>query len=267
MSLAAGGARLAFARGPQRTDLVAAAARSPTRLLTPRNHGHARWVYTSSFGGGLVSGDEARYDLDVGAGATAVLLTQASTKVYRSPRPASQTVRATVGAGACLAILPDPVVCFAGARFCADASIRLGEGASLVWLEVLGAGRVARGERWAFDSYASRLRVEQGGALLAHEATELDDRAGPLGSRFGAMNLVGTLLVAGPAGETLGPDLRAASTTPRRGASVVAQASTRDGVTVLRFAAERTEDGQRLVARALAALPPLLGDDPFARRA
>ena len=31
--------------------------RVPLRLLTPANHGHAAWVYTSSYGGGLVDGD------------------------------------------------------------------------------------------------------------------------------------------------------------------------------------------------------------------
>src|SRR5687768_3060300 len=53
----AGDARLGFERVGNRTVVRTALAHSPLRLLTPRNHGHAAWVYTSSLGGGLVDGD------------------------------------------------------------------------------------------------------------------------------------------------------------------------------------------------------------------
>lgn len=42
----------------------------------------AAWVYVIGFGGGLVSGDCIRVRASVGEGATAVVTTQASTKVY-----------------------------------------------------------------------------------------------------------------------------------------------------------------------------------------
>src|SRR5436853_599048 len=89
----------------------------PLRLLTPQNHGHAAWAYTSSLGGGFVDGDEVRLDVRVRPGAAALLATQGATRVYRSPRGCSSETRAEVEGGWLLALIPDPTVCFAGARF------------------------------------------------------------------------------------------------------------------------------------------------------
>src|SRR5207245_10808543 len=51
---------LAFERAGTATALRRAYAESPLRLLTPRNHGNAAWVYTSTLGGGLLDGDGVR---------------------------------------------------------------------------------------------------------------------------------------------------------------------------------------------------------------
>src|SRR5690349_4466504 len=113
---APGEAILEVARGEARSVVLRAAARSPLRLLLPRNHGDAIWAYQSSLGGGLVDGDDVTLRVRVGAGAAALVATQASTKVYRSPRGCRQRVDAEVGDGGLLVLLPDPVVCYAGAR-------------------------------------------------------------------------------------------------------------------------------------------------------
>jgi urease accessory protein len=96
-----------------RTVVTHAYATSPLRLLMPANPGDAAWVYTSSFGGGLVDGDRLVVDADVGLGASVFLSTQASTKVYRSPGGTSTELHARVAGGALLVVAPDPVVCFA----------------------------------------------------------------------------------------------------------------------------------------------------------
>ena len=43
----------------------------------------SQWLYTITFGGGLVEGDNITLDVDVGEDCTVVVTTQASTKVYR----------------------------------------------------------------------------------------------------------------------------------------------------------------------------------------
>src|SRR5437868_14626226 len=148
---APGRAHLRVVRSGRRTVVTGAYATSPLRLLMPRNHGHAAWIYTSSFGGGLVDGDRIVTDIDVGAGASVFLSTQASTKIYRSPAGTSAETQARVAAGGLPVIAPDPVVCFSAARYCQTQAVTLDEHAGLVLLDWISCGRHAAGERWAFN--------------------------------------------------------------------------------------------------------------------
>ena len=77
-------ARISFRRVGSRTVIESALATAPLRLLTPRNHGSAAWVYTSTLGGGLVDGDRLRLRVRAGRGATALLASQGHNRVYPS---------------------------------------------------------------------------------------------------------------------------------------------------------------------------------------
>jgi urease accessory protein len=106
----------------------------PLRLLTPRNHGHAAWAYLSSLGGGFVDGDSVRLDLRVDRGAAAFVSTQGATRVYRSPHGCASETTAEVAKDALLALVPDPTVCFAGARFRSRCFFDIARGGSRVFL-------------------------------------------------------------------------------------------------------------------------------------
>ncbi len=149
ISGAAGRGRLRIVPGARAGRSVAteAFATSPLRLLLPANHGRAAWVYTSSFGGGLVDGDAIAIDLDVEGRAAAFLSTQASTKVYRSTRGTSAGLRARVGEEALLVVAPDPVVCFAASRYRQRQEFELAGNATLVAIDWMSAGRWAAEER------------------------------------------------------------------------------------------------------------------------
>src|SRR5690242_8834798 len=96
-----------------RTVLVSARADSPLRLIRPTFPGmRGAAVCMVTFGGGLVDGDDVALDLVVEAGATLLVFTQASTKVFRGA--SSQRVSAHVDGR--LVLLPDPVAAFAEAR-------------------------------------------------------------------------------------------------------------------------------------------------------
>src|SRR5437667_8725834 len=94
--LVAGTARMVFSRSGERTVLERVFASSPVKLFSSRSVGAACWVYSATLGGGLVGGDAVSMTIHVGAGACALLATQASTKVYRSLRRASQHVAAAI---------------------------------------------------------------------------------------------------------------------------------------------------------------------------
>ena len=262
-------ARLSFRRVGASTVIDSAFATSPLRVLMPRNHGRAAWAYTSTLGGGLVDGDAIRLRVRVGAGAAAALLSQGENRVYRSPAGCRSELVVDVEEGGLFALLPDATVCFAGASYEQKTELRLAPGAAAVAVDVLAAGRSARGERWAFRRYGGELSVRSGDRLLVRERLLLDPDHGPLAERLGRFDALCTVLLAGDAlrGEraALARRIQAAPLPARAG--LVEQANeVGDGALVIRIAAVSLEDALRAVREHLRFVPDLLGDDPWARR-
>jgi len=118
-----------------------------------------RLVHLHNVSGGVLAGDRLALDIEVEAGAGAQVTTTGATRLYRH-RPgavdSAQYSTFSVGDGALLEFLPDPVIPYAASRHAQRTEIRLGHGAALLWWEVLAPGRLAAGERFAFE----RLRVE-----------------------------------------------------------------------------------------------------------
>lgn len=245
--------------------MARAFASSPLRFLQPRNHGDGAWVFSTTFGGGMVDGDRVDVELTAAAGALAFLGTQSATKVYRSPAGCVHRLGARVEEGAALAVVPDPVVCFAGARYAQRVAIDLAPDASLVLLDGYTCGRAARGERWDFDVLESRSTVVRaGGARTLADATLLDRAHGSIADRMGRFGAMGTLIAVGP---RFAPVREAMLATHGRGAAAVAAASAiDDDAVVLRVAADRFESASRVLRPSFAALARVLGDDPFARK-
>lgn len=272
IALAPGAGSLEVVRRAGRSVVTRAAAASPLRLLTPRNHGSAAWIYAATYGGGLVGGDAVSLDLSVGPGATAMLSTQASTKVYRSPRGTSHTLTATVSSGALLALLPDPVVCFASSTYRQQQRVRLEGDAALVLMDCVSSGRHARGERWCFDRYASRLEVYLDGRLVVLDSIALDPEDGDLPTRLGRFNAIAFIAIAGAGVATCASHALAAvgaMTVEKRSDLVIGGSPIgpegRDGC-IVRLAGVRFEDVAAAARGLLQFLPSRLGDDPWARK-
>lgn len=121
--------------------------------------GFGRLVHLHNVSGGVLAGDRLALDVEVEAGATAQITTTGATRLYRHRAGAAdseQRARFWVGDEALLEYLPDAVIPYAGSRHIQRTEIRLMRGATLLWWEVLAPGRLASGERFAFD----RLRVQ-----------------------------------------------------------------------------------------------------------
>jgi urease accessory protein len=266
---APGRATIGVIRSGTRSVVDRAYATSPLRLLTPANHGHAAWIYTSSFGGGLVDGDRIAMDIDVGPGAAAFISTQASTKIYRSPGGTSADMHARVAGDGLLVVAPDPVVCFSGARYRQTQTFELEDRAALVLLDWVSSGRYAAGERWAFDEYHGQITVRFERRLLVRDALALRASDGNLRARLGRFNV---LAVAVLAGTTLAAAASAVvatasvTTLHRRADQLVAASSLSDCGCVVRFAGTSVERVGRTIREFLGFLPALLGDDPWMRK-
>jgi urease accessory protein len=265
----AGHGMLRVTRSGARSVVTRAYATSPLRLLTPDNHGHAAWIYTSSFGGGLVDGDRVAMDVTIEAGATAFLSTQASTKVYRSPRGTSVDLHARVAADGLLVLAPDPVVCFAASRYRQTQRVDLARAAALVAIDWMTSGRRASGERWRFDEYAAQLSVRLDDALLVHDALALRRDDGDLAARMGRFEVLAIVVL-------IGDRLRAASAeivsgvgglpVTRRADHLLSATAVGDAGCVIRIAGTSVEQVSRTWRELLGFVPALLGDDPWHRK-
>lgn len=251
--------------------VVQASATSPLKLLTPRPRGRSVWAYVSSYGGGMVSGDEHHLDLTIGAGASAFFGTQSSTKVYRSPvgLPCVQRTRAILKEDSFLAWIPDPVQAFAGARYRQQQEIRMAASAGLVWVDGFTAGRSERGEHWQFEEYRTRTELWVEGSRRWLDSVVLQDGPEiPIGVRMGSCQAMTLIVLWGP---PLATAVQALSETIQtrpagRGAATRLSASPLAAGLLIRVAGTTVEAVRRQTAECLAFLPAFLGDDPLARK-
>lgn len=245
--------------------------RSPFKILMPQSRGPSVWACTSSFGGGLVAGDQTELGVRIGESARCYVGTQASTKVYRNPGllPCSHTTLATLEANSLLVFAPDPVQAFAGSAYRQRQEFHLAKSASLVLLDWFTSGRAARGERWAFSGFHSRNDVYLGGKRVFVDSVLLDDSSGPINSphRVGRFNCFATLLFVGELVQPIFEEslkVIAARPVQRGGQLLSSESPVRNGA-VLRFAGE-VEAVARELKTHLSRLAPLLGDNPWARK-
>jgi len=271
----AGCGSIAFHRSAGRTVLGRAFASSPLRLLTPRNHGDGAWVFLSSLGGGLVDGDRLDIDVDAAPQTAAFIGTQASTKVYRSSRGTSQHLAIHAAEGASVALVPDPVVAFAGARYEQRIDVFLDVDASLVLFDAYTCGRAARGERWQFARFESKTTIAREGRLFFQDSTRLDPAHGAVAERMAGVGVIASVVVIGPRFVAMRDALREAATstatrTPQRahsdGWTLCSTSPLGSDGLVARIASDHFENASRALRRSFGALARALGDDPFARK-
>jgi len=271
----AGSGRVEVARVAGRTVPVRLSACSPLKLLAPRplggGGGDAAWIFASTYGGGLVGGDAIDVDVTCGPGTRTLISTQASTKVYRTAGlPCRQSLAARVADDAVLVVAPDPLVCFAGSWLEQRQRIELSGTASLVLVDSLASGRVARGERWAFDRYRSTIEVAVDGVPVFRDAMLLDPADGPLAAplRMGRFDCLAMVVLLGPAVAGAAKQVLAFVNTqpaPARSPLLFA-ASPLPGGAVLRVAGPRTEVVGQWLREQLDVVPALAGEDPWARK-
>ena len=264
-----GSAHLTFARSGAETVLTRAFATSPAKLIATRGRGATCWVYSATYGGGLLGGDDMQMRVDVTTGARALLTTQASTKVYRSQRRSWQSLNVSIGAHALLVVAPDPIVCFADADFSQTQRYELHDTASLVMVDWMTSGRHAAGERWAFTRYESRFDIRRSAQPVFFDGLVLERSADAVAERMGRFDVLLTAIVTGPLVIEAARDLveRTSRVPAARGLDLVASAAPlRGGGALLRMAGTSVEDVGRTLRSRLSFLSPLLGDDLWSRK-
>jgi urease accessory protein len=264
-----GTAHVTFTRIGSDTVVTRAFATSPSKLIATKARAATCCVYAATFGGGLVGGDDIQLSVDVKQDARALLTTQASTKVYRSLRPSRQTIAAAVESGALLAVVPDPIVCFAGADFTQHQRYELHDAASLVVVDWMTSGRHGAGERWAFSRYESRLEITRHAQPVVFDAVLLARDLDLVAERMNRFEVILTAAVTGPLlSQAIDSIIAQTASEPivHRADLVVSSARLRDGGMLLRMAGTSVEHLGRVLRDYLAFLSPLVGDDLWSRK-
>jgi len=260
-----------------RSRLVEAFAEAPLFHRAPRAATNACWLYLGHLGGGYLPGDSVELRLFVEPGATLVVLAQSSAKVFRGGGSASEPTRirtvAEVAPGGTLVLLPDPVVPFAGACIAQECILHTTPESSVFVWDPFTAGRVARGERWAFQRFTSRTKLVEAGHVVHHDALVLDGDDGAISRRTGAGHArpeaFGSLLASGPRFAALASAL-VAQGAERRGeaqfscAYSASSASRVVGRLATMAAGALSGELRRRVGAA--GLLEILGGDPFAAK-
>lgn len=171
-------------------------------------------VFLLTYGGGIVAGDSIDLSVRLESNTRLVLLTQGSTKIFKTPDPnllSRQHMSVNVASGSALVYLPDPVQPFAQTSFSQSQIYNLDNGqGSLCVCDWVTSGRSARGENWDIYEYRSRNEVwavdGKSDGLLKKKLLLRDnlilDKNGQtsmlFAERMDGYSVFGTLIIRGP---------------------------------------------------------------------
>lgn len=118
-------------------------------------------------GGAFLGGDKYLIEVSLTDGADLLLTTQSATKVYRTPgNRAEQHMRITLGAGARLELLPDPLIAYREATYGQVTQVEMDPTASLVMAEVITPGWSPDGKLFRYDEIRMRNEISIDGRLM-----------------------------------------------------------------------------------------------------
>jgi urease accessory protein len=155
--------------------------------------------------GGVVGGDRLHLEVDVQAGAHALITAPGAAKFYRSSGAlAQQTQCLAVAADAALEWLPHENIFFPGAHTRLETRIDLAEGARFIGWELQCFGRPALPERFHSGRAEIATRLSRNGRPLIAERLRIRDGVGldgPTGLR--GFPVCASLMASGATAETL----------------------------------------------------------------
>lgn len=141
---------------------------APFKVLHPFHQDGFLQIMVVKVSAGIMAGDRQSIAITLEPGTKAEFLSQSYEKIHQMAEgEAIREGRVTVGHDATLFYAPLPVLPFADSAFRSSFTIHLEDETSrLFYSDILACGRAARGERFAYRLYRSRVRITSGGTLL-----------------------------------------------------------------------------------------------------
>lgn len=131
---------------------------------------------------GIMKGDRQEFTYRVGEYTNLEILSQSFEKIHRMEGGCAQrNIYAEAAPHSVFCYYPQPVLPYAGSAFDSTMEIRLADETSRFFLlEIISCGRSARGERFQYRRFSSRVRVYRGGRLIYHDNTRCEPERMPM---------------------------------------------------------------------------------------
>ena len=120
------------------------------------------YLYRMNTSPGLLANDALKISLQLASGSQLYLADQSATKVHTMPEKNAQATvdyQIDLGDRTTLEFLPEPLILFTDSALKQQTNVTIYPTAGLSLGEIVLPGRLARGERYQFRQYFSRLRV------------------------------------------------------------------------------------------------------------
>jgi urease accessory protein len=154
-------------------------------------------------GGGLAGGDEFRFDIGAGPGASLTVTTQAAERVYRSLGPPAKIATALrAEAGATLCWLPQETILFDGASLNRSLEVEVADDASFLAVEAVVLGRAAMGETVKHLTLRDHWRIRRNGQLIHAEDIAISGEPPGTRATLGEAKAMATILLVWRDAET-----------------------------------------------------------------
>jgi urease accessory protein len=152
-------------------------ARAPFHYLPVSRRGGGLPLLTLvNSSGGVLGGDALAIEIALGPGAALSVRNQSATKVYRSARGTARArCHFRLADGSLLDYFPEEIIPFGGSDYEQVSRVTLAPRAVALVAEIVAAGRIERGERFAFTRLLLDLscEAEGGGAMLLRDRADL----------------------------------------------------------------------------------------------
>ncbi|WP_162053192.1 urease accessory protein UreD [Pontibacter pamirensis] len=161
MSLSPDWSHIEVCEVQEKSKLVTCKNVQPLKILNPASHNKSCHVVLSNFGGGMVSGDQINLHVTCGTQANLFLSSQSNSKIFKSVdgAAAEQTIKGTLEENALAVVFPDPVVLQEGSIYRQVQHWEMQPKSLLLVVDWFHSGRMDMGERFAFSSFFSELKV------------------------------------------------------------------------------------------------------------
>jgi urease accessory protein len=110
-------------------------------------------IYIMSSAGGILQGDKIKIEISTGNYTSTHITTQAATKIYKMQGGyASQDIDMVTGDYSYLEFMPEEIIPYKSSRFFQKVNLKIGSMSTVLYSEIITAGRIASGEIFEFDS-------------------------------------------------------------------------------------------------------------------